>query len=83
MATSASNGPEPAAFPAAFAYEHTDIPPGVTINAYRRDRAAAHRREMAARRAARRQTILRLAALPLRVIRRSTFVAPSVREARR
>ncbi len=30
----------PAALPSAFAYEHTDIPPGLTIEAWRRQRAA-------------------------------------------
>ena len=34
---------EPASFPGAFAYERTDIPPGVALSVYRRWRAAGRR----------------------------------------
>jgi hypothetical protein len=37
--------PDPASFPGAFAYEHTDIPPGMSARAYRR--ACAARQSMA------------------------------------
>lgn len=56
---------QPPAFTGAFAYEHTDIPPGVTIDQYRRERAAALREARRAKRAARRRRIARLLTTPL------------------
>ena len=56
---------QPPTFTGAFAYEHTDIPPGVTIDEYRRARAAAVREARRAKRAARRRRIARFIATPL------------------
>lgn len=56
---------QPPAFTGAFAYEHTDIPPGVTIDEYRRERAAALRDARRAKRSARRRRIARLLTKPL------------------
>lgn len=47
----------PATFPAALAYEHTDIPPGITLDAWRRQRAREAREQRATRRAARLQAV--------------------------
>ena len=35
---------DPADFPGAFAYEHTDVPPDLTLTAWRRSRAQHPRR---------------------------------------
>lgn len=35
---------DPAGFPGAFAYEHTDVPPDVTLTAWRRGRTPHPRR---------------------------------------
>jgi hypothetical protein len=55
---------DPASFAGAFAYEHTDIPPGQTLEDWRRERAAQARAAKAARRALRQQRLRAL--LPLR-----------------
>ncbi len=49
---------DPATFPRALTYEHTDIPPGVTLDDCRRQRARQIREQRAARKAARRQAAL-------------------------
>lgn len=56
---------QPPAFTGAFAYEHTDIPPGVTIDEYRRERAEALREARRAKRSARRRRIARFLTKPL------------------
>ena len=61
---------EPASFVGAFAYEHTDIPPGQTLTEWRRQRAATARAAKAARRAARRKQLRALVASPGRALRR-------------
>ena len=76
MAVDLSN---PCSFPGAFAYEHTDIPPGMTATEWRRERAVAAREAKAARRAARRRRAVALltgAALPARLARPS-FRSPA------
>lgn len=60
---------QPSSFAGAFAYEHTDIPPGVTIDQYRRARAAAVREARRARREARRRRLARLLTAPLARVR--------------
>jgi hypothetical protein len=46
----APGGPrDPSSFPGAFAYEHTDVPPGRTLAEYRRDLAATNRRRLRSR----------------------------------
>lgn len=61
---------EPASFVGAFAYEHTDIPPGQTLTEWRRRRAATARAAKAAGRAARRKQLRALVASPARALRR-------------
>lgn len=61
---------EPASFVGAFAYEHTDIPPGQTLTEWRRQRAAAARAAKATRRAARRKQLRATVASPARTRRR-------------
>ena len=39
---------EPASFPGAFAYEHTDVPPGVTLAEYRSVATTPRRRRRVA-----------------------------------
>ena len=39
---------EPASFPGAFAYEHTDVPPGVTLADYRNVTTTPRRRRRVA-----------------------------------
>ena len=39
---------EPASFPGAFAYEHTDVPPGLPLTAYRHVAPVPHRRRRVA-----------------------------------
>lgn len=60
---------QPPTFTDAFAYEHADIPPGVTIDQYRGERAAAVREARRTQRAARRRRIARLLATPLQHVR--------------
>lgn len=62
---------QPPAFTGAFAYEHTDIPPGITIDEYRRARAAAIGEARRAKRAACRRRIARLLTAPLPRVRPS------------
>ena len=50
----------PCSFPGAFAYEHTDIPPGVTAIDWRRERAAEARAAKAACSDARRRRFVAL-----------------------
>jgi hypothetical protein len=49
--TTFRRGPEPlrdpASFPGAFAYEHTDVPPGVELSAYRSTSPTRQRRGVA------------------------------------
>lgn len=54
---------QPSSFAGAFAYEHTDIPPGQTIADWRRQRAEQARAAEAARRTARRERLRALATL--------------------
>ncbi len=54
---------DPATFPGALTYEHTDIPPGVTLEDRRRQRARQARERRAARKAARREAALTLITL--------------------
>ena len=61
MATADLAGPS--SFAGAFAYEHTDIPPGQTIADWRRQRAEQARGAQAARRTARHERLRALAAL--------------------
>jgi len=49
---------DPATFPGALTYEHTDIPPGVTLEDRRCQRARQARKQRAAHKAARRQAAL-------------------------
>jgi len=77
-----SGARRPAAFAGAFAYEHTDIPPGVTLRAYRRDRSRRRRREIVERRARRRQAAIRRVATPIRVLAHPRPTRP-VQETRR
>lgn len=63
---------QPASFAGAFAYEHTDVPPGQTLTEWRRERAAQARAAKAARRAARHQRLR--ATLTLRALRGSRRV---------
>ncbi len=51
---------DPASFVGAFAYEHTDIPPGQTLQDWRRERTRQARAATAARRAARRARLRQL-----------------------
>jgi hypothetical protein len=51
---------QPPTFTGAFAYEHADIPPGVPIDQYRRERAATMRQARPAKHPARRRLIARL-----------------------
>ena len=51
---------DPATFPGALTYEHTDIPLGLTLEAWRRQRARQARERRAARKAARREAALAL-----------------------
>jgi len=69
----------PATFPAALACEHTDIPPGVTLDAWRRQRAREAREQRAARRAARRQVVRSLITLRAAPSRMRRAVAPGSR----
>ncbi len=62
---------QPPAFTGVFAYEHTDIPPGVTIDEYRPRRATAIREGRRAKRAARRRRIARSLIAPLPRVRPS------------
>lgn len=55
----------------AFAHEHTDIPPGVTIDEYRRARTGAISEARRANRAARRRRNARLLTAPLPRVRPS------------
>ena len=58
----------PCSFPGAFAYEHTDIPPGMSASEWRRQRAAKARAAKAARRTAgRRRAVALLTGAALRV----------------
>ena len=50
----------PCSFPGAFAYEHTDIPPGLAAEEWRRRRTAEARAAKAARSAARRRRVVAL-----------------------
>ncbi len=54
---------DPATFPGALVYEHTDIPPGLTIEDCRRQRARQARKQRAARKAARREAAFALITL--------------------
>lgn len=49
--------PEPVTFAGAFAYEHTDVPPGQTLIEWRRERAAQAWAAKDARRAERRRRL--------------------------
>lgn len=77
-----SGARRPAAVPRAFAYEHTDIPPGVTLRAYRRDRAQRRRWEIAERSARRRQAVIRQLARPIQVLAHARPTRP-LQETRR
>ncbi len=72
---------DPATFPGALVYEHTDIPPGLTLEDRRRQRARQARERRAARKPARREAALELITLraarsriPGRVAARSRMV---------
>jgi len=54
---------DPATFPGALRYEHTDIPPGLTLEDWRGQRARQARERRAARKAARREAALALITL--------------------
>jgi len=54
---------DPATFPGALVYEHTDIPPGLTLEDWRRQRARQAREQGAARMAARREAVFALITL--------------------
>jgi len=54
---------DPATFPGALTYEHTDIPPGLTIEDQRHQRARQAREQRAARKAARREAVFALITL--------------------
>jgi len=54
---------DPATFPGALKYEHTDIPPGLTLEDRRRQRARQAREQRAARKAARREAVFALITL--------------------
>ncbi len=54
---------DPATFPGALRYEHTDIPPGLTLEDCRGQRARQARERRAARKAARREAALELITL--------------------
>ncbi len=49
-----------ATFPGALVYEDTDIPPGLTLKDWRRQRARQARERRAARKAARREAVFAL-----------------------
>ncbi len=68
---------DPATFPGALVYEHTDIPPGLTLEDRRRQRARQAREQRAARKAARRE-----AALALITLRAARSHVPGERRAR-
>jgi len=75
--------PDPATFPGALTYEHTDIPPGLTLEDWRHQRARQIREQRAARKAARREAALALITLraarsrtPARAAARSRTVTP-------
>ncbi len=63
---------DPATFPGALTYEHTDIPPGVTLEDCRRRRARQARKQRAARKAVRRQAAMTLRAARPRIPSRAT-----------
>lgn len=74
---------DPATFPSALTYEHTDIPPGLTLQDWRRQRARQARERRAAHKAARREAVFALITLraarsriPGRVAPRSRTVTP-------
>ncbi len=53
----------PATFVGALAYEHTDIPPGITLDVWRRQRARKAREQRAARQTARHDALRALITL--------------------
>lgn len=69
----------PATFPGALVYEHTDIPLGLTLEDWRRQRARQAREQCAARKAARRGRVLALITLRAARSRLPGRVAPRAR----
>lgn len=70
---------DPATFPGALTYEHTDIPPGLTIEDRRGQRARQARERRAARKAARREAVFALITLRAARSRIPGRVAPRSR----